>query len=122
MGPEISGTDFLAILLLWGALGGAVTAPGWVAVAVSARRRRIARGPGRSWPAAVAGALVGLLLSALVVPAVAEARPAGDTSTAAGVLAGWAACWLLALAAAPRRRPRASTPAHTAAAGRGSAR
>lgn len=122
MGPEISGTDFLVILLLWGVLGGAVTAPGWAAVAVSARRRRTARGPGPSWPAAVAGALVGLLLSAVVVPAVAEALPTGDTATAAGVLAGWAACWLLALAAVPRRRPRGSAPARPAAAGRGSAR
>lgn len=97
MGPEISGTDFLVILLLWGGLCAVVTAPGWLPVALAARRRRTARGPGRSWPATVAGALVGVLLSALVVPAVAESLPAGDTATVAGVVASWVACWLLAL-------------------------
>ena len=108
MGPEISGTDFLVILLLWGGLCAVVTAPGWLAVALAARRRRVTRGPGRSWPAAVAGALVGMLLSALVVPAVAEALPVGDTATVAGALAGWVACWLLALLVRPGTRDGAA--------------
>ena len=115
MGPAISGTDFLVILLLWGGLCAVVTAPGWLAVALAARRRRVTRGPGHSWPAAIAGALVGMLLCALVVPAVAEALPSGDTATVAGALTGWVACWLLALLVRPGTRDAAPRRTYAAA-------
>jgi protein-S-isoprenylcysteine O-methyltransferase Ste14 len=115
MGPELSGADFLLILLLWAGLCVVVTAPGWVAVALAARRRRTARGPGRSWPATTAGALVGLFLSAVVVPAVAERLPSGDAASAAGVLAGWVACWLLALAVPTGRRAGTHDRVHATA-------
>jgi hypothetical protein len=114
MGPQISVTDLVVILLLWGCLCAVVTAPGWLAVALAARRRRVTRGPGRRWPATVAGALVGMLLSALAVPAVAESLPAGDTATFAGALAGWIACWLLALVVRPGRDRASRRPYATA--------
>ncbi len=114
MGPQISVADLVVILLLWGGLCAVVSAPGWLAVALAARRRRATRGPGRSWPATVAGVLVGMLLSALVVPAVAESLPAGDTATIAGVLAGWVGCWLLALVVLPGRDRAPRRPHATA--------
>jgi hypothetical protein len=103
MGPELSATDLLVVLLLWSGVSAAVTAPGWAVVALAARRRRIARGPGRSWPAAGAGAVVAMLLSAVVVPAVTERLPAGDATAPVAVVAGWTACWLLAALVVPRR-------------------
>lgn len=100
MGPEISGTDVALVLLLWAGLHAALTAPGWVVVALVARRRRIARGPGRSWPAALAGALVAVLVSALMVPALAELVDPGSDGRLV-VVAGWVTCWLLAALVAP---------------------
>ncbi len=103
MGPEISGTDALVVLALWGGVVVVLTAPGWLALALAAGRRRAARGPGSSWPAAVAAALLGLLVCAVVVPAVAD-RVSGAAGTGLGLLAGWGACWLVALLTLRRSR------------------
>ncbi len=97
-GPvEFSAAEIAAIVAVLVALSVAVTAPGWAAVGWAFRRRRLARGPGRAWPAAVGGCLTGLALSAGVsFVAGAVLQPLAFSAVALTVLVCWAACWGLA--------------------------
>jgi hypothetical protein len=112
-GPiEFSPAEIAAIIAVLAGLFVVLTAPGWALVAYAAHRRRAARGPGRTWPATVGGAVGGLLLSAGVAALVgALVQSVGGIGFLFVVLAAWAACAVLAWALMRAKPPRA-TPGH----------
>jgi hypothetical protein len=98
-GPiEFSPAEIAAILAVLAGLFVVLTSPGWGLVAYAFHRRRAARGPGSTWPAAVGGALVGLAVSAGAAALIGGlARSVGGGGFVLVVLAAWAACGALSL-------------------------
>lgn len=118
-GPvQFSPADIALILAVLAAGYVALTAPGWLVLAVAAGRWVPADAPpGRRWSARVAGALGGLALSGVVYAftwALLD-RVADEIMLPVGTVAAWACCFGLARAL---RRPG---PAGTARRGTGSA-
>ena len=97
-GPvEFSPAEIMVIVAVLAAFFVLVTSPGWVALGVAFRRRRLARGPGRTWPAALGGCGLGVLVCAGITAGVGALFARTGTSAAvAGVAASWLVCWLLA--------------------------
>jgi hypothetical protein len=113
-GPiEFSPAEIALIIAVLAAIFLVVTAPGWAAVAWAARRRRTARGPGPAWPAALGGAVGGLLLCCTTVALLgAILRDLGAPGGLLTVPAAWCACWAVAYGLFPHRpsAPGGTTP------------
>lgn len=111
---EFSPAEIAAILAVLAGLFVVLTSPGWGFVACAAHRRRAARGPGRTWPAALGGALAGLVLcggvAVLVGPLVESVGGVGFLFL---VAATWAACGVLALLLMPARGTSVTKAAQT---------
>jgi hypothetical protein len=105
-GPvEFSPADIAAIIAVLAALFIAVTAPGWLVLAIVAGQRP-ATTPGRRWAMRVGGGLAGL---AICAAAAALLAAVGAEGFYLGIVGGWAVCWLLA--ARMRRRAPRTAPA-----------
>lgn len=118
-GPvEFSPADIALILAVLAGLFVAVMTPGWAVLGWAFARRRQARGPGRSWPHAVAGFATGLGVCGAVSAAVGGTTSSGSAAGVVAVLLSWGACWLLAWLVR-RRTPAADRqPAQTEGWGR----
>ena len=109
---EFSPAEIALILAALAALFVVVTAPGWLVLAMAAGRRVRS---GRRWPARVAGAVAGLVLSGIVtsLTGVVLAPVADEVILPVAVVASWVACLVLArwLARSRDVRPGSATGA-----------
>jgi hypothetical protein len=111
-GPiEFSPAEIAAIIAVLAGLFVVLTSPGWGLVAYAAHRRRAARGPGRTWPAALGGALAGLAVCAGAAALVGGlVQSLGGVGFLFVVLAAWMAGGLLALVLMPTGGDRRTAP------------
>ena len=110
-GPiQFSPAEIAMIVSVLALLFVAVTAPGWVALAVASGRRSRAHGR-RPWGARAAGAMAGLAISVVVTASTVAVFEQHSAAALVGIVDPWAICAALAALLVRHRTPQRQNPA-----------